>query len=216
MPARSLTRFLFRPANSTAAALCGLLLGLCLSGGTATAAKFNRKVDTGDAAPAWTDLAGVDGKSHSLKDYAESKLLVVVFTCNHCPVAKAYEARLKALAAKYPARQLRVVAISPSIFPADSLDKMKERAAAEKFNFDYLCDATQQVGLAWGARATPQVFLLNQQRKIVYMGAIDDSMYPDRVKENYLADAITAALAGKEPEIAETRPFGCPIEYDDE
>ena len=196
-------------------ALAALLLAGSPPVAAAAGAKFNRKVNVGDRAPGWSSLTGVDGKQHSLKDYADAKLLVVVFTCNHCPVAKSYEERLKTLTEKQKDSGVAVVAISPSIFPADSLEKMKERAAEQKYNFDYLSDASQQVGQAWGARVTPQVFLLDAERKVLYMGAIDDSMYTDRVKEHYLADAITAALAGKSPEITETRPFGCPIEYED-
>ena len=108
------------------------------------AAKFNRKVDIGDVAPVWKQLPGTDAKIHSLGDYKDAKVLLIAFTCNHCPVSQMYEERLMDLAGTYKDQQVSVVAINCSRFPADKFDKMKQRAAARKFNFDYLYDPTQQ------------------------------------------------------------------------
>lgn len=177
------------------------------------AAKFNRQVDVGDAAPVWKTLKGVDGKLHSLNDYRRPKLLVVVFICNHCPTAKQYDSRLIQFVKQYRSKGVQLVAISSSKFPADRFEKMKEHAKTRGFNFPYLHDPTQTVGKSYGVTHTPQVFLLDTQRKIAYMGAIDDNADPRKVEERYLLDAVNALLAGKEPDITETRQFGCELEY---
>jgi peroxiredoxin len=170
-------------------------------------------VKIGDAAPAWSGLEGVDGKQHALDDYRDAKLLVLVFTCNHCPVAKAYEDRLIALTKDYQEKGVQVVAISCNNIPADQLDKMKERAEQKSFNFPYLHDSKQQSGLQYGAKVTPHVFVLDSQRKVVYIGAVDDNMEPAEVKTNYLRDALDSLLAGKQPPRSQTKAFGCGIKY---
>ncbi|MFN0197521.1 MAG: thioredoxin family protein [Planctomycetaceae bacterium] len=196
------------------------VLGLVLMTGTtvtvtsAEKSKFNRRVNIGDAAPDWRDLKGVDDQMHSLSDYADDKILVLMFTCNHCPVAKSYEARVKSLVDEYAEQGVKIVAISCSKFPADSLEKMKNRAESEKFNFDYVQDLSQQTGLIYGASVTPQIFVLDEQRHIAYMGAIDDNMQVAKVKHHYLKDALDALLAGTPLEITETKPKGCEIEYE--
>ena len=180
----------------------------------ASAAKFNRTIDIGQAAPSWSELIGTDDKRHSLDEHKTAKAIVVVFTCNHCPVAKAYEDRLLALHAKYRDKGVVLVAISVSLLETDGLPEMKKRATAKKYGFSYLRDSTQKIGHAYGATSTPQVFLLDGARKVAYMGKIDDSLHAEKVTEPFLADAIDAVLAGKEPEVTETKPTGCPIEYE--
>lgn len=183
--------------------------------------------EIGQKAPGFSSLVGVDGKEHGLADYAEAKAVVVVFTCNHCPVAKAYEDRLIALQGDYQAKGVQVVAInsnSPKKVPQDSLEKMKERAAGEglgdwrktdePFNYPYLVDATQEVAKAYGATCTPHVFVLDKNRNVAYTGAVDDSMSPDKVKQHFLRDALDAILGGKQPEKAVTKQFGCGIKWD--
>jgi len=172
------------------------------------------EVTVGDAAPDWTGLPGVDGKQHSLNDYRQAKLLVLVFTCNHCPVAKAYEDRLVELQKDYQAKGVQLIAINVNNLPADRLDKMQERAKAKGFNFPYLYDSSQASGHAYGARVTPHVFVLDAQRKIAYVGAIDDSQAVDNVKAGYLRDALDALLAGSQPAKAKTNAFGCGIKYE--
>jgi peroxiredoxin len=172
------------------------------------------KVKLGDAAPTWSALPGVDGKEHGLDQFKTAKAIVLVFTCNHCPVAKAYEDRLVALQKDYQAKGVQVVAINVNTIPADRLDKMKERAAEKGFNFPYLYDASQASGREYGARVTPHVFVLDGQRKIAYIGAIDDAMQQGDVKNNYVRDALDAVLAGKRPPTAETKAVGCGIKYE--
>jgi peroxiredoxin len=172
------------------------------------------QVKLGDAAPNWTNLPGVDGKQHSLSDYRQAKAIVLVFTCNHCPVAKAYEDRLIELQADYQARGGQLIAINVNNLPADKLDKMKERAEAKGFNFPYLYDASQASGHAYGAAVTPHAFVLDAQRKIAYLGAIDDSQARNNVKTRFVRDALEALLAGRKPAKAETNAFGCGIKYE--
>ena len=179
----------------------------------AFAGKFNKQLSIGDAAPAWEKLPGVDGKEHSLSDLKAAKAVVVIFTCNHCPVAQACEERIKQLAADFKGR-VAVVAISVSQYEPDDLPHMKERAKAEGFNFAYLRDGSQEIGRKFGASNTPHVFVLNGERKIAYMGAFDDAWEDaEAVKEPYTRRAVEAVLAGKTPEVTESRQQGCTIEY---
>lgn len=180
------------------------------------AGKFNRVLSVGDPAPVWKDLIGVEDKRHSLAD-CKSKLVVLVFIANHCPVSAAYEERLKQLAVDYRDRDVELVAISVSQLDSDRLDKMKERGKDSKFSFPYLQDASQAIGRRYGATMTPQVFVLNAERRIAYMGAFDDQWKDAaKVETHYTRAAIDALLAGKPPEIRETRPVGCAIEYADD
>ena len=178
------------------------------------AAKFNRVLNIGKQAPIWKELLGVDNKKHSLNNLKKAKVVVVVFTCNHCPVAQSYEQRLIKLANEYSQKGVKLVTVSVSRFEADSLEAMKKRSAVRKYPFAYLQDPTQKMGKQYGALWTPSAFLLDGKRRIAYMGRIDDSMYPDRVKRRYLKDAIDALLAGRQVEITETKPVGCPIDYE--
>lgn len=177
-------------------------------------AKFNKVVAPGDAAPAWTDLIGVDGRKHALKDYQDAKVLVVVFTCNHCPVAKTYEDRVIELANKYAERGVKLVAINVNRIEADRLDAMRERAKEKKYPFPYLFDESQQSAKAYGATVTPHFFVLDGKRRFVYMGAFDDDMDSAAAQEHYVIDAVESALAGKVPAVRESLQRGCGILYE--
>jgi peroxiredoxin len=174
----------------------------------------NRALAVGDAAPEWKDLEGVDDEKHSLGDIKDAKAIVVVFTCNHCPVAQAYEDRIIQLAADYKDKGVEVVAINVNNNDADKLPAMKERAEEKGFKFDYLYDPSQEIGRAFGATVTPHAFLLDGEKKLVYVGAIDDNMEASEVKENYLRDAIDSVLAGSNPAKESTKPAGCGIQYE--
>ena len=132
------------------------------SGSPVWAAKFNRKLDIGKPAPKWKGLEGVDGARHSLDDYKTTKILVIAFTCNQCPVSQLYEDRFINFVNEYKSRGVTFVAISCSLLPPDRLEKMKEHAKNARFNFDYLSDPTQQTGKDYGATVTPQIFVLDQ------------------------------------------------------
>jgi peroxiredoxin len=177
-------------------------------------AKEDKSVKVGDKAPAWQNLAGTDDKQHSLKDLKKSKAVAVVFTCNSCPVAVAYEDRLIKLTNDYKSKGVAVVAINVNKDTKNDLDAMKQRAEEKGFTFAYLFDPSQQIARDYAATCTPHVFLLDGERKIAYMGAIDDNMNADEVKQHGLQDAIDAVLAGNEPAVAKTKQFGCGIKYE--
>lgn len=178
------------------------------------AGKFNKVLNIGDAAPAFEKVIGTDDKPHSLSDYKDAKAVVVVFTCNHCPVAQAYEDRLMAIQKDYQDKGVQLVAINVNNIEADKLEAMKDRASIKGFNFPYLYDSSQRSAAAYGATVTPHVFVLDGQRKIAYMGAVDDSMNHENVKTHYLRNALDAVLAGKQPDVTETRQVGCGIMYE--
>jgi len=168
----------------------------------------------GDMAPTFVSLIGVDDQSHSLADYADAKAVAIVFTCNHCPVAVAYEDRLVALHNDYLDQGVQLIAINVNNMEADKLPAMKERAAAKGFEFPYLYDPTQQLGRDYGATVTPHVFLLDGERRLAYVGAPDDNMDEAGVSEQFLRNAIDALLAGNVPSKAETKAVGCGIRYE--
>lgn len=195
--------------RSATAALLGLALVASVQAG-----EFNKKLSIGDSAPAWEKVEGVDGKMHSLSDLKDKDVVVMIITCNHCPVAVAYEDRIINFTKKHasPDSKVGVVAINVNNLEADKLPAMKERAKEKGFNFPYLHDASQKVGRAYGASVTPEFFVLNKERKIVYMGAMDDDM--SNPKTSYLEQAVTATLKGAKPEKAETRARGCSVKYE--
>lgn len=167
----------------------------------------------GDRAPEWASLPGIDDKLHSLSDYRDAPIVVLVFTCNHCPVATAYEERLVTLQKDYQSKGVQVVAVNVNTLEADRLDPMKHRAAAKHFNFPYLFDESQKIGHDYGAKVTPHVFLLDRSRKIAYIGPVDDNLHAEKVKTHYVRQAIDALLAGKTPKEAKVTPVGCAIRY---
>jgi len=184
---------------------------------TVNAGKYNRVLKIGDSAPDWHNLAGVDDQKHSLGDYANAKAIVLCFTCNHCPVVQACEQRIIKLQAKYKEKGVQVVAVNISNYDEDKLPKMKERSHSSGYNFPYLYDPTQQIGKDFGAKITPEFYILDQNRKIAYMGLMDDNQLNGfQVKKHYLQEALDAVLAGKTPERKETntRGGGCGIQYE--
>jgi peroxiredoxin len=189
-----------------------MLAAFILACGAAHGGEFNSQLDIGDQAPAWKELPGVDGKRHALADLKKARLVAVVFTCNSCDVAADYEDRIIAFAKKH-ARDVAVVAINVSTKPADDLPRMRERAKEKDVPYPYLFDKSQVIGQAYGANFTPEFFLLDGDRRVVYMGSMDDSTYAEKVKENYLEAAVAAVQKGEAPAIAETAPRGCRIRY---
>lgn len=163
-------------------------------------------------------LKNVDGSYVSLSDYENAKGFVVVFTCNHCPYAKAYQDRIIAIDKKYKSKGYPVIAINPNdeeIVEGDSFEAMVERAKEKGYTFPYLKDETQEVYRTYGATRTPHVYLLNKENKdlvVRYIGTIDDNYKdPSAVTETYLTDAIDALLADKKPEPEFTKAIGCTI-----
>jgi len=171
-------------------------------------------------------LPGIDGKIHKLGDYDAKKVMVVIFTCNHCPIAQMYEARIKQLDAEYRGKSVGIVVIQPndpnairvdeldSSDVSDSLAEMKIRAAYKHIGYTYLYDgATQSVANAYGPKATPHVFVFDRQRKLRYEGRFDDSYRLELVKSHDTRNAIDALLADKPVPREHTGVFGCSTKW---
>lgn len=180
----------------------------------------------GAAAPAF-NLKGTDGKMYTLASFKTSPVLVIVFTCNHCPTAQAYEDRLIRLKKDYGNKGVAVMAIMPND-PAsitlseldytdmsDSYEEMKIRAAQKHFNFPYLYDGnTEAVSIAYGPVATPHVFIFDKERKLRYQGRIDDMEKPSKTPTSFdTRNAIDALLANKEVTTPTTKVFGCSVKW---
>jgi thiol-disulfide isomerase/thioredoxin len=150
------------------------------------------------------------------KDGKPAAATVVVFTCNHCPFAKAYEPVLLDMAKSYAAKNVAFVFINsndPAVAPDDSYENMQARAKEKGYPFPYLFDATQEAAKAYGAMVTPHVFLLDQERVLRYRGRVNDNRDPAAVTSNDLVNAIDALLAGKPVETAATKAFGCSVKW---
>ena len=175
-------------------------------------------LDLGASAPAF-DLPGTDGKSYGLKDLADKKALCIIFSCNHCPYVQAYEGRFIELQNEFGPRGGQIVAINSndaSSHPDDSFEEMVKRAKDLGFNFPYLRDESQGVAHAYGAIRTPHVFLFNAERKLAYVGRIDDCWDdPKKVKSRELANAFEDILSGSAVKVPETYAVGCTIKWKD-
>lgn len=191
-----------------------LVMVLLLRLGATEAGEFNQVLNIGDMAPAWNDLPGVDERPHSLADLQKEKVVVVVFTCNSCPYAVDVEDRLIALQKEYSSRGVALVAINVNKVKEDLLPAMKETATEKGFKFPYLFDESQKIAIDYGAKYTPEFFVLDQQRKIVYMGSLDDSPDGKKVSKRYVHLAVEAAIAGAKPDVTETVPIGCRVRFE--
>lgn len=171
-------------------------------------------LNVGDIAPDF-QLKSTSGKTVTLKDYKNIKGYIVIFTCNTCPYAQAYEQRIIDLHNKMSPMGWPVVAImpnDPTVQPGDGFDKMTERAKAKKYPFEYLLDDGQKVFPAYGAARTPHVFLLDKDRKVRYIGAIDDNSEDETlITRRYVEEAIVAVDKGQEPSPSLTKAVGCMI-----
>lgn len=174
------------------------------------------KLKIGSEAPDFF-LKGVDDKKYSLASFSDKKILIVIFSCNHCPYVQAYQQRIIDLQNEFAKDGIQIVAINSNDdtqYPEDSFEEMKKRAEEKKFNFPYLRDETQEIAKAYGATHTPQIFLFDANRKLRYEGKIDDNWRePERVKSKYLRDAIVEVLNGKEVSVPETFSIGCTIKW---
>jgi peroxiredoxin len=162
------------------------------------------------------DLPGTDGKSYTLSSFSTKPVLVVMFSCNHCPYVKAYEDRMVDIQRDFASDGVQLVAINSNdevSYPEDSLGEMVKRAHEKNFNFPYLRDKTQAVVEAYGAVCTPHVFVFDRTRTLRYRGRIDDSKDPANVKSPDLRNALDDLLAGRAVRNPDTRPFGCSIKW---
>lgn len=214
-------RRIARPGSSLVPWLLFLAYA-CASSGRAE--EVYETLEIGRKAPGF-ELPGVDGKQHRLSEYADARALLVIFTCNHCPTAQAYEDRIKAIHRDYKDQGLQLVAISPNDPDAvrldelgysdlgDSLADMKLRAEEAEFEFPYLYDGeTQEVSKAYGAKATPHCFLFDNDRRLRYVGRIDNGDVEPPTKRELRA-AIDAVLAGRDVPVKTTRVFGCSVKW---
>ncbi|MGD8501361.1 MAG: redoxin domain-containing protein [Phycisphaerales bacterium] len=184
-----------------------------------------KTLEIGDKAPNFS-LPGVDGRQYKLSDFGKANVLVIVFTCNHCPTAQAYEERIKKLAADYRNRGVALVGISPNDPKAvrldelgysdmsDSFEEMKIRAKDMEYNFPYLYDGDEQkVSRSYGPARTPHVFVFDKQRRLRYEGRIDDSEKPKQVKSQDARNAIEALLKGRSLPVEKTGTIGCSVKW---
>jgi peroxiredoxin len=188
----------------------------------ASAGKYNAIVQIGMKAPTFNSLPAADGKSYSMSDFRQD-VLVVVFLANHCPWVKGGERDLIQTVNEFKGKSVGFVAIGVNLRQEDTLPAMKVRAAQSGYNFVYLHDASQEIGRKFGATHTPEYFVLNKDRQIVYTGLLTNSpavmeggsprYVSGAPKDFYVRDAINAALAGKPAQVAETRAQGCTVEY---
>ncbi len=175
------------------------------------------KLNINDPMPEFKNLHGVDGKKYSSPDFKDVNILIIVFSCNHCPYVKAYESRMIELQRDYHSKGVQLIAINSNDaenYPEDKFEDMVKRAKHKGFNFKYLRDEDQTVAEAFGTTHTPQFFVFDDSRRLRYSGKMDDNWEnPKAVKENYLRDALDALLTGEEVKIPETFSIGCTIKW---
>jgi peroxiredoxin len=184
-------------------------------------------VDTMEASPAWATLPigapgpsfegllGTDDRRHGVSDFAASDVIVLIFSSNRCPTAKAYGERMNALQRDYGERGLQLVAINsndPHLYPDESFSRMVERAGEGGYTFPYLVDDGQRVAKAFGAACTFHIFVLDRARRLRYEGRFDDARLATRVTSHDLRNALDDLLAGRDVRVAKTRAFGCSLD----
>lgn len=170
----------------------------------------------GDAAPPF-DLPGVDGVNHTLDEFSDNDVLIVMFTCNHCPYVRANELRLIDIQRDYKDKGVALVGINANEtvnYPDDSFDHMVARSKERGFNFPYLRDDSQKVAKAYGAQCTPEMFVFDKDRSLRYRGRVDDNWeQPENVNRRFLREAIDAVLAEEEIQDTWMPAIGCSIKW---
>lgn len=200
-----------------------LILSVILCTGWIAISSFTNSESAGDGykiGDQATDfnLKNVDGTMVSLSNYKQTKGFIVIFTCNTCPYAVASEDRINALDAEFKTKGYPVIAINPNnpkVQPADTFEKMKEKATEKGFTFPYLYDESHSVYAQYGAKKTPHAYVLQKEKGkyiVKYIGAIDDNVRNGaKVKERFLANAVNELLQGKEVSVPETKAIGCGV-----
>jgi len=170
----------------------------------------------GAAAPDF-HLPGVDGREYTLGSFKEAKVLIVVFSCNHCPAVIGSQDRMIRMCKDYKPKGVEMIAINSNEdknHPDDSFEKMKQRAREKGFPFPYVRDETQEVALAYGALRTPHFYVFDGQRRLCYTGRMDDNPYDaSKAASHDLRNALDALLAGKKPPVELTNPIGCNVKW---
>jgi peroxiredoxin len=198
-------------------AIAGMVLALGAAADRARA-DSGKPLALGTTAPlASAKMKSADGKLVSIADVKGPKGTLVVFTCNGCPYARAWEERIVALGNTYSKKGVGVLLVNandPGIAGADTFDKIQARASDRGMQFPYAVDEGSGVARAFGASVTPEAFLFDKGGKLVYHGTVDDNhQEPGKVEKRYLKDALDAVLAGKAPPVAETKSMGCGIKF---
>jgi peroxiredoxin len=170
----------------------------------------------GTHGPGFEGLLGIDGRAYGFSSFADRDVLVLIFSSNRCPTAKAYGDRMNALQREYDAIGVQILAINsndPHLYPDESFQRMIERASEDGYAFPYVVDDGQRVARAYGATCTFHVFVLDRDRCLRYEGRFDDSRIPAKVTSHDLANALDDLLADRAVRVARTRPFGCGLDF---
>jgi peroxiredoxin len=191
------------------------LMGLALVASPAFAGKFNKKVSVGQKAPTFAGIpATQEGKDATISlDDVKEDVVVLAFSGNHCPVVQAYEDRMIDFVNKFKGKSVKFVCVSVNDLDSDRLPAIRQYVKDKGCPYVYGYDESQKIGREYGATNTPQFFVLDKQRVIRYMGALDDNATESKVKNHYLEDAVNAVLSGQTPPVEETRPQGCGVVY---
>ena len=170
----------------------------------------------GAPGPVFEELLGTDGRHYGFSSFVDRDTLVLIFSSNRCPTAKAYGERMNALQREYGPRGVQLLAINsndPHLYPDESYPRMVERATEDGYGFPYLLDDGQSVAKAYGVTCTFHIFLLDRQRRLRYEGRFDDSRIMATVTSHDLRTALEDVLAGRDVRVATTRPFGCSLDF---
>jgi peroxiredoxin len=170
----------------------------------------------GAPGPAFEELLGTDNQRYGFSTLADREALVLIFSSNRCPTAKAYGKRMNALQNEFGPRGVQLIAINsndPHLYPDESYKRMVDRAEEHAYSFPYVVDAGQRVAQAYGATCTFHVFVLDRMRRLRYQGRFDNSRLEERVTDTDLANALEDMLAGRDVRVANTRPFGCSLDF---
>lgn len=170
----------------------------------------------GSDAPVFEDLLGTDGERYGLSRFADREAIVLIFSSNRCPTAKAYAGRMHALQADYGPRGVQLLAVNsndPHLYPDEGFARMADRAYEDGYTFPYVVDPGQEVARAFGATCTFHVFVLDRERRVRYEGRFDSARLPENVTSHDLRDALDDILEGRDVRIPVTRPFGCSLDY---
>lgn len=181
-------------------------LSLALLTAWVSSAVSAEEVEIGAKAPAFKAV-GTDGKEYSLDSTKDAKVTVLAFTCNNCPVAIAYEDRFIEFQKKFGDKEVKFIAIN--VNASENLEAMKQRVEEKGINYTYVYDETGDSARAYGARVTPHIFVLDSEGHVAYCGSFDDKQKEPTTP--HLENAVNALLAGKKPEMATTKAFGCGI-----
>lgn len=175
-----------------------------------------KKLEIGNFIPQF-HLKGTDLKYYNLNSFSDKKYLLVIFSCNHCPYVQAYERRIIEIQKNFEKKGLQVICINSNDdknYPEDSFENMINRARENKFNFFYLRDESQETAKAFGAAFTPELFLFDEEKKLVYTGKIDDNWQDEsKVQNKYLRNALDELIVGKQISVPETFAIGCTIKW---